>query len=68
MSNQPPIAPELRDLLGSYSRLVATAMEGVQVVSAHILEAFESGDTDYARELTGVLDENVGFWRATFKL
>lgn len=58
--------PDFRELLGSYYRVVATCVEGMAALNSAIIEAFESGDTGYARELVGVADQNLGHWRKTF--
>jgi len=58
--------PDFRELLGSYHRVIATALEGVQVLTVSMIEAYENGDLDYARELAGILDENVGHFRNAF--
>jgi hypothetical protein len=65
MTTQPP---ELQNLLGSYARAVATAFEGVQVLTTRMLEAFETGDQALARDIAEALDQNVAHWRNTFKL
>jgi hypothetical protein len=58
--------PDLHALLGSYARIVGTAMEGVAVVTEKVLEAFQDADVEYARELALELDRNVAHWRKSF--
>jgi hypothetical protein len=58
--------PDFRELLGSYYRVIATCAEGMAALNVAIIEAFESGDIEYARELVGVADQNLAHWRKTF--
>lgn len=44
--------------------IVATWLEGAQVVVTKILEAYEDGDTEEARALAQVLDNNLAYVRS----
>jgi hypothetical protein len=59
--------PDLHALLGTYSELIATAMDGIQLVTTKIQEAFEDSDPEHARALNEILEANVAHWRATFR-
>jgi hypothetical protein len=56
------------DKRGIPKPIVATWLEGAQVVVTKILEAYEDGDTEEAFALTQVLDNNLSYVRRMFVL
>ena len=59
------IGPERPDIPRS---VVASWLEGAQVVVTKMLEAYEDGDAEEARALAQVLDNNLNYVRRTFVL